>query len=213
MERVYHALVLNLHQPSGNLDYLWEHDNWAAKEVLFALDRMPRSLWDYEPEGAVHLSLSGTLLETLADPNFQAKVFGSVNCGQLLWHLQNTAIFRILGTGYYHPVLPLIPEADRADHLERWQGLAQHLFWRREFQGFWPPEMGFCEELIPLLVGHGYRYVLVDNEYVEPLQPFDWASQRYRPYVASYGGSEIVVIPRDRELSNAQLSGMDPGWF
>ncbi len=213
MERVFHALVLNLHQPSGNLDELWDRDPWAAREVLFALDRIPRVLWGYEAEARVHLSLSGTLLETLASPAFQSKAYGAVDCGQLLWHLQNTAMLRILGTGYYHPVLPLTPEADRDDHLSRWLGQARHLFWRNDFPGFWPPEMGFCEELIPLLVRHGYRYVLVDNEYVEPLFPFDWASQRYRPYVASYGGYDITVIPRDRELSNAQLAGMDPGWF
>jgi len=40
-----------------------------------------------------------------------------------------------------------------------------------------------------------------------------WEEQRYQPYLARYGGAEIIVVPRDRELSNAQLSGLDPGWF
>jgi alpha-amylase/alpha-mannosidase (GH57 family) len=40
-----------------------------------------------------------------------------------------------------------------------------------------------------------------------------WEETRYRPYVARYGGAEIIVVPRDREVSNAQLSGTDPGWF
>ena len=40
-----------------------------------------------------------------------------------------------------------------------------------------------------------------------------WEELRYRPYFARHGGAEIIVIPRDRELSDAQLSGMDPGWF
>jgi alpha-amylase/alpha-mannosidase (GH57 family) len=40
-----------------------------------------------------------------------------------------------------------------------------------------------------------------------------WEELRYRPYLARYDGAEIVVVPRDRELSNAQLSGLDPGWF
>ena len=62
MGNVFHALVLNLHQPAGNLDFLWETNNWEAKEILFALDRIPRSLWPYEDVGRVHLSMSGTLL-------------------------------------------------------------------------------------------------------------------------------------------------------
>lgn len=213
MRPIHHALVLNLHQPAGNLGALLDAQSWQASEILYAMDRIPRSLWGYEDVARVHLSLSGTLLETLADPAFQQRVYGVVDCGSLLWHFQNLALFRLLGTGHYHPVLPLIPEADREEHLRRWQGLARHLFWRGEFQGFWPPEMGFSMELIPLLKRLGYRYVLVDSEHVEAVTPMSWHELRYRPHVARHGGAELVVVVRDRDLSNAQESGMEPGWF
>ncbi len=213
MAEVYHALVLNLHQPAGNLDYLLEHAEWEAREILFALDRMPRLLWDQEDLARVHLSLSGTLLETLSNHAFQQRVYGIIKCGDLLWYLQNQRIFEILGTGYYHPVLPLIPPEDREEQLRRWRGLAGHLFWRSGFQGFWPPEMGFSMELIPLLKRQGYRYVLVDSENLEAVTPMNWAELRYRPHIARHGGEEIVVIPRDRSLSDSQESGMDCGWF
>jgi alpha-amylase/alpha-mannosidase (GH57 family) len=213
MRPIHHALVLNLHQPPGNLWELLEHEPWQTEQVLFAMDRIPRSLWGYEDLARVHLSFSGTLLETLADPAFQQRMYGVVDCGSLLWHFQNLALFRLLGTGYYHPVLPLIPEADREEHLRRWQGLAAHLFWRTEFQGFWPPEMGFSMELIPLLRRLGYRYVLVDSEHVEAVTPMSWHELRYRPHIARHGGAEIVVVVRDRDLSNAQESGMELSWF
>ena len=209
----HHALVLNLHQPPGNLQTMLDEDNWEAKEILYALDRMPRSLWGHEDLARVHLSLSGTLLETLSDPAFQERVYGIVDCGSLLWQLQNQDIFEILGTGYYHPVLPLIPESDRPLHLQRWLDIARHLFWRPDFQGFWPPEMGFSMELIPLLRAMGYRYVLVDSEHVEPITPMKWHELRYRPHVARHQGAEILVIVRDRDLSNAQESGMELDWF
>ncbi len=209
----HHALVLNLHQPPGNLEHLLDEQTWEANEILFALDRMPRSLWGQEDLARVHLSLSGTLLETLSSPEFQARVYGIVDCGKLLWFLQNQQIFDLLGTGYYHPVLPLIPAADRPEHLRRWQGIAQHLFWRSHFSGFWPPEMGFSMELIPLLRRFGYRYVLVDSEHVEPVDSMSWQEVRYRPHIARHGDDEIIVVVRDRELSDAQESGMDPGWF
>jgi alpha-amylase/alpha-mannosidase (GH57 family) len=209
----HHALVLNLHQPSGNLQGMLDEDNWEAKEILFAFDRIPRSLWGYEDIARVHLSLSGTLLETLSNPEFQKRVYGLVDCGSLLWHFQNQDLFEILGTGYYHPVLPLTPEADRPEHLQRWLGIARHLFWRPRFQGFWPPEMAFSMELIPLLRSFGYRYVLVDSEHVEPVTSMSWQELRYRPHVARYGGDDIVVVVRDRDLSNAQESGMETGWF
>jgi hypothetical protein len=213
MADIHHALVLNLHQLAGNLHELLEQDSWEPREILYAIDRIPRSLWAYEDVARIHLSLSGTLLETLADPDFQALMYGVVDCGSLLWHLQNTALFRILGTGYYHPVLPLIPEADREEHLRRWQSIAHHLFWRNELQGFWPPEMGFSMELIPLLRRLGYRYVLVDSDHVEAVTPMSWQELRYRPHIAHYADHEIVVVVRDRELSDAQESGMDLDWF
>ncbi|MCG6860826.1 MAG: glycoside hydrolase family 57 [Chromatiaceae bacterium] len=209
----HHALVLNLHQPPNNLQDLLNDGNWEAKEILYALDRIPRSLWGFEDVARVHLSLSGTLLETLNDPEFQQRVYGVVDCGAMLWHFQNQDLFEILGTGFYHPVLPLIPEADRHLHLERWLGIARHVLWRPRFQGFWPPEMGFSMELIPLLRSFGYRYVLVDSEHVEPITPMSWQELRYRPHIARHGEEEIVVVVRDRDLSNAQEAGMDVGWF
>ena len=213
MGNVYHALVLNLHQPAGNLEELLNSKEWEAKEILYALDRIPRSLWGREDITRVHLSLSGTLLETLSSPGFQERVHGIVKCGDLLWHLQNDRAIQVLGTGYYHPVLPLTPAADWEAQLERWLGIARHLFWRSHFPGFWPPEMGFCMELIPTLKRLGYQYVLVDSQHVAAVTPMRWEELRYRPHIARYGNEEIVVVVRDRELSDAQESGMDVGWF
>ncbi len=207
------ALVLNLHQPPGNLEQLLETREWEAREILWAMDRIPRSLWPYEDIGRVHLSLSGTLLETLTNPDFQRRVYGTVDVGSLLWYLQNTRIIEILGTGYYHPVLPLIPPIDWDEHLERWHGIASHVFGRDHFPGFWPPELGFSMEVIPALRRRHYRYVIVDSEHVVPITPMRWDELRYRPHLAEFGGEEIVVVVRDRDLSNAQESGMDVDWF
>ncbi|MEE9398228.1 MAG: glycoside hydrolase family 57 [Methylococcales bacterium] len=213
MKELFHALVLNLHQPAGNLEELLEQKEWEAREILQAIDKIPRFLWDYEDIGRVHLALSGTLLETLNSIDFQRQVYGIVDCGKLIWHLQNNKIIDILGTGYYHPVLPLIPEADREEQMQRWLGISRHLFWREQFEGFWPPEMGFSMELIPLLKQMGYRYVMVDSENVEPLIQMSWAELRYRPHIAEWKGHQIIVIVRDRELSDAQESGMEYSWF
>jgi len=211
--KVYHALVLNLHQPSGNLASLLEHQEWEAKEILYALDRMPRMLWGQEDLARVHLALSGTLLETLSDQAFQERVYGIVKCGDILWHFQNRQLFEILGSGFYHPVLPLIAQADQIEQVRRWQGIGRHLLWRDDFSGFWPPEMAFSMEMIPLLKQFGYRYVLVDCENIEAVTPMSWQELRYRPHIARYGEDEIIVVPRDRTLSDSQESGMDPGWF
>ena len=213
MRDIHHALVLNMHQPPNNLEHLLDTNEWETKEILFAYDRMPRVLWEYQDIARVHLSLSGTLLESLSNPSFQERTYGMVDCGKLLWHLQNERLFEILGTGYYHPVLALIPEADWDEHIARWHAIARHVFWRNQFNGFWPPEMGFDMRIIPHLKRAGYRYVMVDCEYVDPVDSMSWQELRYRPHIAEYGGEQIVIIVRDRDLSDAQLSGMDYGWF
>ena len=213
MDSIDFGLVLNLHQPAGNLDELLDRNAWEAEEILWALDRIPRSLWEHEDVGRVHLSLSGTLLETLADPRFQARVYGIVDCGSLLWHLQNTRTIDVLGSAYYHPVLPLIPPHDREEQIARWLGLGRHLFWRDRFRGFWPPELGFCMDLIPTVAGQGYEWVIVDSEHVRPLSPMSWEELRYRPHRARVADAEVIVVVRDRDLSNAQESGMEADWF
>jgi alpha-amylase/alpha-mannosidase (GH57 family) len=213
MTNIHHALVLNLHQPPNNLENLFAENEWEAKEILFAYDRIARSLWGYEDVGRVHLSLSGTLLESLSSPEFQEKTYGIVDSGSVLWHWQNRSIIEILGTGYYHPVFPLIPQADWDEHLTRWRAMSRHLFWRENFKGFWPPEMGFCMEMIPHLAKLGYRYVIVDCDHVEPKSAMRWEELRYRPHIARYGDAEIIVVVRDRDLSDAQEAGMEFGWF
>jgi 4-alpha-glucanotransferase len=213
MDCIDFAVVLNLHQPAGNLDELLDHNEWEASEILWAVDRIPRSLWEYEDLGRVHLSLSGTLLETLADPRLQDRVYGIVDCGSLVWHLQNTRVIEVLGSAYYHPVLPLIPPPDREEQLARWLGLARHLFWRDRFRGFWPPELGFSIDLVPAVARRGYEWVIVDSEHVSPLTPMGWEELRYRPHRARFGETELIVVVRDRDLSNAQESGMDADWF
>lgn len=213
MAVIHHALVLNLHQPHGNLEQLLSSQPQDAREILYAYDRIARFLWNYEDVAKVHLSLSGSLLSTLSNHEFQQSVYGIVDCGSLLWHLQNRRIIDILGSAFYHPVLPLIPEEDWRDHLVNWKELGSHLFWRQDFQGFWPPELGFSMELIPLIQAMGYRYVIVDSEHVRPLTPMSEAERLYLPHVARHDDAEVIVIVRHRDLSNALANGTDFDWF
>jgi 4-alpha-glucanotransferase len=68
-------------------------------------------------------------------------------------------------------------------------------------------------EMIPALARHGYQYVVIDSVHVKPPQPLSREDTVYRLHRAEYGGASITVIPRDRDLSNAQESGLNPEWF
>jgi len=213
MATVFHALGLNMHQPLGNLLALHNSDErWEARQILWCYDRPTRMVEGYEDIARLHISFSGTLLKQLEDPAIRETFHDVVNVEDFLQRYRRSGI-EFLGSGLYHTVFPLAPTSDWDAQIGWWQGLGRHLLGRGEFQGFWPPEMGFCMEMIPVLKRHGYRYVVVDAWYIRPRREMRWEEIRYRPYLASYGGETIVVIPRDRELSDAQESGLDPGWF
>ncbi len=213
MREVYHALGLNMHQPLGNLLALHNSDErWEARQILWCYDRPTRMLEGYEDVARLHMSMSGTLLKQLEDPAVRDTFHDVIDIEDALARYRRSPI-EMLGTGLYHPVYPLSPASDWDTQTAWWQGLGRHLLGRDHFKGFWPPEMGFCAEMIPMLRRWGYEYVVVDCWYIKPKREMSWQEIRYRPHVARYDGAEIVVVPRDRELSNAQLSGLDPGWF
>jgi len=213
MAEIYHALGLNMHQPLGNLIALHNSDErWEVKQILWCYDRPTRMIEGYEDIAKLHMSFSGTLLKQFEDPAVKETFADVIDIEDMLQRYRNSNI-EFLGTGLYHPVYPLIPKRDWEAQTEWWLGLGRHLLGRDHFEGFWPPELGFCMEMIPVLKKYGYRYVIVDSWYIKPKREMRWEEMRYRPYIARYDGAEIIVVPRDRELSNAQESGLDPGWF
>jgi alpha-amylase/alpha-mannosidase (GH57 family) len=113
--------------------------------------------------------------------------------------------------GYYHPIFPLIPKEDWAEQLKRGKDIVERLF-ERSPKGFWPSEMAFSMEMVPALNEAGYEYVVVDHIHVNPLNA-QGKPDCFKPYRITYEKNEITVIPRNRDLSNAQESGMNPSWF
>jgi alpha-amylase/alpha-mannosidase (GH57 family) len=213
MNAVHHALGLHFHQPPGNLRALGESkDRWEAKEILWCYDRPTRMIEGWEDVARLHLSFSGTLLKQLEDPATRTAFRDVVDVEAFLDRYRRSPI-EFLGSGLYHPVYPIVPPEDWDAQTGWWLGLGRHLLGRDRFNGFWPPELGFSMEMIPVLARHGFRYVIVDSDYIRPRRTMRWEEIRYRPHLARRDGAQIVVVPRDRELSNAQLSGTDPAWF
>src|SRR5450759_3675523 len=98
------ALVLNLHQPRNGPPRR-SSGRSAGYRARYGSSRT----WP-----GCTSSVSGTLLETLTDPDFQRRVYGTVVCGSLLWHLQNTRVIDILGPGYHPVSLVGVARAQRA---------------------------------------------------------------------------------------------------
>ncbi|OSM07283.1 hypothetical protein [Magnetofaba australis] len=206
----FHALGLHMHQPPGNLKLLLEENPWEAKQILSCYARPPRYAEKYADVAAFQVGFSGVLLEQLLDPEVQKAAEEIVEIPEVLQQWRDAENIELLGMGYYHPLTPLIPKRDWAEQIQRGRDMITSVFGRAP-KGFWPAEMAFTMEMIPALVKCGYEYVVVDGVHVRPTDdaPFD----PYVPYWAEYDGARIMVVARDRDMSNAQESGLDAAWL
>jgi 4-alpha-glucanotransferase len=206
---IYHALGLHMHQPPGNLRLLIEANPWEAEEIIRCYDRVPRYALEYRDVARLHVGFSGVLLEQLIDPDIVDRYRHIVDIPAMLERYREADQIELIGMGYYHPIFPLIPQADWSEQLALGRTLMEQVFGRAP-RGFWPPEMAFTMAMIPALVHAGYEYVVVDGVHV---RPEDGVSDVFRPYLACHQGVCINVVPRDRVVSNAQESGLNPVWF
>jgi hypothetical protein len=205
----FHALGLHMHQPPGNLKLLLETNAWEAEQIIRCYERAARYALRYRDVAHLHVGFSGVLLEQLLEPGIVDGYRRILDIPQMLDIYRQADNIELIGMGYYHPIFPLIPKADWVEQLSLGRTIMEEVFGRAP-RGFWPPEMAFSMDMIPALVKAGYEYVVVDGVHV---RPEDGLSDIYRPYRACLDGVCITVVPRDRVISNAQESGLDPAWF
>jgi len=198
-----------MHQPPGNLKLLIHKDPREAEQIIRCYDRAVRYALEYRDLAHLHVGFSGILLEQLLDPEVVDAYRHIIDIPQMLGRYRDADNVELVGMGYYHPIFPLIPKADWDEQLASGRAISERAFGRAP-RGFWPPEMAFSMEMIPALVKAGYEYVVVDGVHVRPQ---DGLNDIYRPYLACTEAVCITVVPRDRDLSNAQESRLDPDWF
>jgi hypothetical protein len=206
---IHHALGLHLHQPPGNLRLLIEVNPQEAEEIVRCYERAVRYALQYRDVARLHVGFSGVLLEQLLDPDIVARYRHLVDIPAMLNQYREAENIELIGMGYYHPIFPLIPRADWLEQLERGRVIIERVFGRAP-RGFWPPEMAFTMEMIPVLVQAGYEYVVVDGVHV---RPEDGISDIFRPYVVCHEDACISVVPRERDVSSAQERGLNLEWF
>jgi alpha-amylase/alpha-mannosidase (GH57 family) len=199
-----------MHQPPGNLRLLIEREEWEAQQIIRCYERAARYAHTFHDTARLHVGFSGVLLEQLRDGEIVDRYRKFLDIPAMLERYCTATNIELIGMGYYHPVFPLIPEEDWKDHLVAGRQMMLEVF-GREPKGFWPPEMAFAMEMIPALVAAGYEYVVVDGVHVRPEGGAE--TDIYQPYVAREGGATITIVPRDRDISNAQESGMNADWF
>ncbi|UCD84114.1 MAG: glycoside hydrolase family 57 [Deltaproteobacteria bacterium] len=127
----------------------------------------------------------------------------------------------ITTSGFYHPILPLVYDTDFSRRCqpdvilpERFScpedvraqvGKAARFHeevWGRRPLGFWPPEGGVCPEILEVLRAEGIEWLATDEGILENSLGSCERGALYRPYQVGRDGEELVMIFRDRGLSD-----------
>ena len=157
-------MAIHCHQPVGNFDFVFEQAfRQSYQPFLDVLERHP----------TVRLALhySGSLLDWLMakQPQFLRRVRRLVAAGQV----------EMLASGYYEPILPLIPEEDRQGQIALMQR-ALHRHFGTTASGLWLAERVWEPELPVTLTAAGIRYTTLDTNQFQVAQDVLPAVQQYR---------------------------------
>jgi alpha-amylase/alpha-mannosidase (GH57 family) len=142
------------------------------------------------PEVRVTVNINAILTEMLQHCGHQDIIQGLKELGQ-------KGQIEFVGSAKYHPILPLIPpdEGKRQIELNR---KSNSFFFGDVYKpgGFFPPEMAYSRDIVPVVVGTGHRWIILGGVAC----PADWPVDTV--YQVEHDGQQIAVFFRDDLLSN-----------
>lgn len=142
------------------------------------------------PNAKVAVNIQGVLTELLLE-------HGLGDVVDSLRELAEKGQIEFVGTGKFHPILPLIPEAERKLSISdnaKTNAAAYGESWRP--RGFFPPEMCFSLDIVPSIRAAGHEWLIMSGVGC----PAAWATDRV--FRTRVGDAELAVLFRDDVLSN-----------
>jgi len=147
LKRIFLGLAIHNHQPIGN--FPWVFEDAYRQGYLPMLEALGR-----HPSINVSLHYSGCLLDWISaeHPEFF----------KLLAMLISREQVEIMGGGYYEPVLPMIPDADKSGQVGKMSEYIWQQFGRRP-RGMWLAERVWEPSLARIIADAGIDWTLVDD--------------------------------------------------
>jgi len=173
------------HQPVGNFDFVFEHA-YSNSYLPFI------ELLEEYPSITMSIHFSGCLLEWMEDahPEFLDRVASLVSRGNL----------EILSSGFYEPILAVIPDHDKIQQITKLNQYIKDRF-NYEAEGAWLTERVWEPHLPKILKESGIKYVAVDDFHFlsggKTLEELDGY------YLTDEQGFEVGVFPISQRLRYA----------
>ena len=180
---IYWAPLLHFYQPPGQLHQVLERVCNESYRPLI-------QVFKEHPNAKATVNVNGVLTEFLWQHGF----------GDVIDGLKELAVrgqIEFVGSGKYHPILPLITEDERRRQIARNHATNRHFFGEAyNPKGFFPPEMCYSHGIIDSIAGTGHKWFIVSGIACPVGWPMDVVHQ-----VESDAG-RLAVFFRDDVLSN-----------
>ena len=177
MPRFYVGLAIHNHQPVGNAHHVFESVYQESYlPLLAALEDHPRI--------RISLHYSGCLLDWLREyrPDFLARLKALAARGQV----------EIMTGGYYEPILPAIPDADKLGQIAYMSTVIRDEFGVSP-SGLWLAERVWEPHLPRFLAEAGVRWTVVDDSHFRMVGLADEELRGY--YVSEEEGHPVSIFP------------------
>ena len=178
-ERVF-LLAMHNHQPVGNFESVFE---LAFRECYGPL---LRTLKDH-PRFKFTVHFSGPLWEYMERRERE--------CWDLVGQMTGRGQAELLSSGFYEPILPVIPEDDRLDQVGLMNRFLEKSFGRKP-RGLWLAERVWEPNLPRTLAKAGIEYTLLDEEHFH----YAGVEDIHGSYLTEDEGAAVRVFPIDKTL-------------
>lgn len=176
------VLVLHSHQPVGNFDFVFA-EAYANAYAPFL------EVLEAHPAIRLGLHYSGILLDWLAanEPAFLARLAALVRSGRV----------ELLTGGYYEPILPVIPDADKIGQIQKLTARLRADFGVKA-RGAWLAERVWEPSLPQPLRAAGVEYTMLDDTHFVGAGVVPDATFGY--YITEEQGHALAVFPMNMRL-------------
>ncbi|MBN3039028.1 MAG: hypothetical protein JW869_06405 [Candidatus Omnitrophica bacterium] len=180
---VYWAPFLHFYQPPTQI-------HSVLKKVCDESYRPLLKMLKGHPHAKVTINMCAVLTEMLNE-------HGAYDIIENINELAQNNQIEFVDSAKYHPILPLVPKKEIRRQIEL-NHKANSFFFGKSYktQGFFSPEMCYSDELVTVLSGMAYRWILISGVASLPKWPMDVICK------IPLGVNGIAVLYRDDILSN-----------